>query len=375
MSAAQSQSIAPRFGRINKPFEIVDEDSVDRITAAQQAALEAQEEQNRRLSKQGYSALGYSAGTDGVAYYVWSKIQNSVYRFTETSLSKPASIRSAFGPEFVAKRFTVQLHDKDGKPTKSYIDYNTITDTIINECTDRGPWSEQAHTREVGVWPDDSDPDSLIVNCRDGLLRVAGENVEQIQRHDPASKWIYTTTAMGRFSAEEASEEDVWQFLDLFANGWNWATESDSYLTVGWALNQAYVGVQDARPSLYLTGASGSGKSHVESCLACHAMACGAATMLTRRAYRRQCHIGNWLQCGGATGPAPEAFAVDMDAGEPVMAWQIDEDLRFGAMPVERCATTFMAGIRCQVSFGVDVILSAGVVDRDNAQVGQVQQI
>lgn len=133
--------------------------------------------------------------------------------------------------------------------------------------------------------------------------------------------------------------------------------------------------VQPSLPGDVEEGAHQPGLGHMLDQAARHVMALRAAVPPVGTVECGQRHVGHGLERCRAAGPAAVALAIDVDGGVAAIAGQVDEDLRLGAVAVELLVAAFGAGSRCSVGFGVDVVLGADVVDRDDAQAGQVQQV
>lgn len=212
---------------------------------------------------EGYIPLGISINS-GTTYHVWSRASNSVQDLSEASLLRSTTILSACGANYAMTRWPNAIFHKDsqtGEVTKEVVGIKAFPAQveIINSCTAAGVWSPEGHTRGSGVWY--SSDGELIINSKDGVYKVSENGTEIVERCIVGQKFIYPAAKRGVFSDKIAAVDDVRRMINTLESGWQWRRDSDGFLAAGWVLMQAYVAALDARPHLYLTGESGSGKS------------------------------------------------------------------------------------------------------------------
>lgn len=263
---ATESAIQSRFlGRKKPTLQVIDDTN---------AALFINDEEEvvaklARLNVQGFSCLGFSMEGDKIKFFVWSKRLDRIFSFDDTTVTRRSTLKAVVGIDYLEEFFGDKIRDDEGRQTgKVKIRYDDVTDKIISGCTFRGPFAEQFHVRDVGVWPDEDDDEALVINCKSGLFHVKGTEFKEIQRSENDRHWIYLATEKGSFGNEEARLNEVLDIFLTIQKSWNWRRKIDPFLVTGWVLNQAYLGVQDARPSLYLTGPAGSGKSYLETFIA-----------------------------------------------------------------------------------------------------------
>ncbi|MEE3501115.1 DUF3854 domain-containing protein [Acidiphilium acidophilum] len=219
--------------------------------------------------KEGYIPLGISINNETI-YHVWSNGSRSVKDLSEASLLRSTTILSACGANFAMTKWpNVVFHknEQTGEVSTEVVGMKSFPAQveIISSCTAAGVWSPEGHTRGTGVWF--SSDRELIINSRDGVHKVSENGTETVERCTAGQKFIYPAAKRGAFADKIASVDDVRRMINIVESGWQWRRDSDGFLAAGWVLMQAYVAALDARPHLYLTGESGSGKSFFQEWL------------------------------------------------------------------------------------------------------------
>ena len=132
-------------------------------------------------------------------------------------------------------------------------------------CTEKGVWSAADKVRGRGAW---RDPEGgVILHCGDGFLyqgewRVPGYHEDRVY---PAADRI------PRPLGERPSPAAASELLDALKS-WNWdrgasAAHLDAYLLLGWSVAAKFGGALDWRPTVWITGDAGSGKSTLQKLL------------------------------------------------------------------------------------------------------------
>lgn len=132
---------------------------------------------------------------------------------------------------------------------------NTIADTLITQCSRIGIFNPK-NIRGLGAW---KDGENIVIHCGTNLI-VNGVEVE-FSKH--RSKYIYEArqeidvTVSNPLSKSEAYK--TIQILERL----NWSREVNARLLAGWIVIAPLCGALNWRPHLWITGASGTGKSWI----------------------------------------------------------------------------------------------------------------
>lgn len=132
---------------------------------------------------------------------------------------------------------------------------NTIADTLISACSRIGIFNPDK-IRGRGAWKDGKD---IVIHCGDTLI-VNGKYTDFNKHH---SKYIYEAGQELDFQLTEPIKKiDAYKLITMLER-LNWAREVNARLLAGWIVIAPLCGALHWRPHLWLTGASGSGKSWV----------------------------------------------------------------------------------------------------------------
>lgn len=171
-----------------------------------------------------------------------------------------ATIASLFGPQiqmlweiWPVKRILAG----DPKPQTVGWDATRGQETMIGTCALNGLWKPQDHVRGRGAWSEDG---KLVVHTGGELHMSDG----QVQRPGVIGRNVYpaATRSMvpARMDETLTPEEAVEELLELFET-WNWARSIDPLLLLGWVISSLMAGALGIRPSVWITGEKGAGKS------------------------------------------------------------------------------------------------------------------
>lgn len=146
-------------------------------------------------------------------------------------------------------------------------DINTIVDTLISTCSRIGIFNPEK-IRGRGAWKDGED---IVVHLGDTLL-VNGKYTE-FSKHK--SKYIYEAGQELDFElTEPLTKHDAYKTITLLER-LNWSREVNARLLAGWIVIAPLCGALNWRPHLWLTGASGAGKSWVMNSVVKHLLGDG----------------------------------------------------------------------------------------------------
>lgn len=144
------------------------------------------------------------------------------------------------------------------KPTKSSgvkFEINTIADFLINLCCKAGIFNPN-NIRGRGAWIDNGVP---VMHCGDTLI-VDGKYTK-FEKHK--SKFIYEAGQELGFNLVKPLEKHHAYNLLTLLERLNWGRKIDARLIAGWIVIAPMCGALNWRSHLWLTGASGSGKSEI----------------------------------------------------------------------------------------------------------------
>ena len=243
---------------------------------AKRVTQEEKDERERRraaLEEEGYHPLGMESGKGGEPIVVlWSKRNGKMVRLNTTDMSKQATWLGVFGPNYARENWPKR--NKEGEITS--IDLLAAQSEIFAACQAKHEWSS-SRERGGGVWAEE---DVLFINAKEGLFYcdqdegfVALGDAERHMRHN-----IYPRA--GDFSLGVACDEITEDFLEdiraperqtsdiqaLMNHFRQWGGMSEfqnapAMLLAGWIAASSLLGALGARPSILISGESGSGKT------------------------------------------------------------------------------------------------------------------
>lgn len=129
-------------------------------------------------------------------------------------------------------------------------------ESLMTACARRGIWRPQDHVRGRGTWEVGG---KLVVHSgasmhfSDGSLERPGLVGDQVY---PAGPRALTPAKKGEIDGHAAAGE----LLQIFES-WNWHREYDPRLLLGWCISAMMGGALKVRPSAWVTGEKGTGKS------------------------------------------------------------------------------------------------------------------
>ena len=132
---------------------------------------------------------------------------------------------------------------------------NTVADDLITKCTKIGIFNPDK-IRGRGAWTEKGIP---IIHCGDSLI-VDGIYTS-LSKHK--STYIYEAGQELGFSlVESLSKNEAYKLIQMLER-LNWSRSIEARLLAGWIVVAPLCGALNWRPHLWLTGASGTGKSEV----------------------------------------------------------------------------------------------------------------
>ena len=139
-------------------------------------------------------------------------------------------------------------------PDKKGIDEILAYDNLMSGCRAAGRFSPK-NIRGSGVWQDEG---RTVYNAGDFLF-VDGE---KLSFTDIESKFIYVASEKTKEIVTPISTDEI-KKLDLLIQKLSWKKESSPKLFLGWLFLSQVCGSIKWRPHIWVTGASGSGKTTV----------------------------------------------------------------------------------------------------------------
>lgn len=132
---------------------------------------------------------------------------------------------------------------------------NTIADTLISSCSKMGIFNPK-NIRGLGAW---KDGDDIVIHCGNNLI------VNGVKKSfgDHRSKFIYEARHDIDFEINQPlNKTDAYKTITLLER-LNWSREVNARLLAGWVVIAPLCGALNWRPHVWITGASGTGKSWI----------------------------------------------------------------------------------------------------------------
>ena len=146
-------------------------------------------------------------------------------------------------------------YPKETRSAGTKFDLNQIMDHLITTCCNIGIFNP-SKIRGRGAWIDKNIP---VLHCGDSLI-VDGKYLE-FQRHE--SRFIYEAGQdLGFELVKPLKKNEAHKLIELLERI-NFSRDIDARLLAGWIVIAPLCGALNWRPHIWLTGASGSGKSEV----------------------------------------------------------------------------------------------------------------
>lgn len=146
-------------------------------------------------------------------------------------------------------------YPKTTRSGSTKFEITTVADALITMCSRIGFFNPDK-IRGRGAWIDSGVP---ILHCGDSLI-VDGTHTKFSQHK---SKFIYQAGQELGFSlVEPLKKAEAYNLIKLLER-LNWSRDVDARLLAGWIVIAPLCGALNWRPHLWLTGASGNGKSEI----------------------------------------------------------------------------------------------------------------
>ncbi len=194
-----------------------------------------------------FKCIGHE-NNGGTIYVFFNYRTNSVIRFTSSSFSGSTILQLA------PLNYWEGNYGKDGRSGVKY-DIARITDNLISICSRLGIFDNNM-IRGRGAWIDKKVP---VIHCGSHLI------VNGVAKRFSEYKSRYIYEAGKELGFNLTSPLDKHNAIKLFKllDRLNWSRPLEAKLLAGWIVIAPLCGALNWRPHLWLTGASGSGKSEI----------------------------------------------------------------------------------------------------------------
>lgn len=195
-----------------------------------------------------FKCLGHE-NNNGTIYVFFNYRTNSVIRYTASSFSGSTILQLA------PLNYWEGYYGKEGRSGGVKYDIARITDNLISVCSKLGIFDNNM-IRGRGAWIDKKVP---VIHCGSHLI------IDGVAKRfsDHKSKFIYEAgKELGFNLVSPLKKEEASKLFDML-NRLNWSRPLEAKLLAGWIVIAPLCGALNWRPHLWLTGASGSGKSEI----------------------------------------------------------------------------------------------------------------
>lgn len=195
-----------------------------------------------------FKCLGHE-NNNGTIYVFFNYRTNSVIRFTPSNFSGSTILQLA------PLNFWEGNYGKEGRSGGVKYDIARITDTLISICSKMGIFDNNM-IRGRGAWMDKKVP---VIHCGNHLI------VDGVAKRfsDHKSRFIYEAgKELGFNLVNPLKKHEAYKLVQML-DRLNWSRPLEAKLLAGWIVIAPLCGALNWRPHLWLTGASGSGKSEI----------------------------------------------------------------------------------------------------------------
>jgi len=195
-----------------------------------------------------FKCLGHE-NNGGTIYVFFNYRTNSVIRFTSSNFSGSTILQLA------PLNYWEGNYSKEGRSGGVKYDIARVTDTLISICSKLGIFDNNM-IRGRGAWMDQKVP---VIHCGNHLI------VDGVSKKfsDHKSKFIYEAgKELGFNLTTPLKKHEAYKLVQML-DRLNWSRPLEAKLLAGWIVIAPLCGALNWRPHLWLTGASGSGKSEI----------------------------------------------------------------------------------------------------------------
>lgn len=196
-----------------------------------------------------FKCLGFESSNDSCLYVFF------VYRTNIIVKLSPGGINTSNLLQLAPLNYWEGTFPKQSRSGGVKFEINTVADSLISTCSRIGIFNPEK-IRGRGAWIDNGVP---VLHCGD-ILIVNGIYTPFSKHH---TKYIYEAgRELGFTLVEPLKKQDAHKLVKILER-LNWSRDIDARLIAGWIVVAPLCGALTWRSHLWLTGASGSGKSWV----------------------------------------------------------------------------------------------------------------
>lgn len=194
-----------------------------------------------------FKCLGHE-NSDSTSYVFFNYRTNSVVKFS------PSSFTGSNILQLAPLNYWESNYSKESRSGVKY-DIARVMDRLITVCSAMGIFNQNI-IRGRGAWMDNKVP---VIHCGNELI-VNGK-IKSFKQHK--SKFIYEAgQELGFKITNPLKKQEAYKLVQIL-DRLNWSRPVESKLLAGWIVIAPLCGALNWRPHLWLTGASGSGKSEI----------------------------------------------------------------------------------------------------------------
>lgn len=196
-----------------------------------------------------FKCLGFESSNDSCLYVFF------VYRTNIIVKLSPGGINTSNLLQLAPLNYWEGAFPKQSRSSGVKFEINTVADSLISTCSRIGIFNPEK-IRGRGAWIDNGVP---VLHCGDTLI----VNGVYTSFHKHQTKFIYEAgRELGFTLVEPLKKHDAHKIVKILER-LNWSRDIDARLIAGWIVVAPLCGALTWRSHLWLTGASGSGKSWV----------------------------------------------------------------------------------------------------------------
>ena len=188
-----------------------------------------------------FKPLGYENGD----YYFLSYIEQRVIKISSTQFTK----------EYLLRLATQETWHKFFSDDEGQIRWKSVSGALIAASQAVGPY-ESSKIRGLGIFQDKK---RKVLNLGNTLI-VDGE---EVSTREFKSKFVYERRASVGFSKVKPLSDQNLQLIKIIVDNFPWEQDVYSDLLLGWLVLAPLCGSLRWRPHVWVTGATGSGKSTI----------------------------------------------------------------------------------------------------------------
>jgi len=196
-----------------------------------------------------FKCMGYETQNDSCVYVFF------VYRTNIIVKLSPGGINTSNLLQLAPLNYWEGTYPKQSRSGGVKFEINTVADSLISICSRMGIFNPEK-IRGRGAWIDNGVP---VIHCGDTLI----VNGVYTSFHKHQTKYIYEAgRELGFTLTKPLPKSEAYKLIKILER-LNWGRDIDARLIAGWIVVAPLCGALTWRSHLWLTGASGSGKSWV----------------------------------------------------------------------------------------------------------------